>query len=531
MSDDVSIVANGRTVSVAANTSVAAALLGFGVSTFRTSVNGMQRGPVCGMGICHECHVTIDGVAHRRACLIAVAEGMQVSTQRATGVNGEPVKAARVFDERTTLHADVAVVGAGPAGIAAAVTAAKAGQRVVLLDQGFTEGGQIWRHRLGTQPAREARAWVDRLGASSAVRRSHTAVVNLRSAGNSFELDAEQHGAAVTVLASKVVLATGARERMLPFPGWTLPGVVGVGGAQALLKMGTSFAGKRVVIAGSGPLLLPVAASLARAGAHVLRVAEQAHFADVVRFAASLWRRPNMLVQAAQYRTGFLRTPYTTGTWVSAAEGTSAVERVTLTDGRTTTALTCDVLCVGHGLVPSTELALVVGCAVANGAVVVDERQETTVPGVYCVGEATGIAGADLSLIEGEIAGQWAAGRGANATQLYPARRALREVAKAMERAFAPRAELRSVCRSDTVVCRCEDVPLGAIDPAWSSRQAKLYTRAGMGPCQGRVCGAALEFHFGWAPDAVRPPVEPVLLSTLLAAAQSDAAFPQNGSA
>jgi hypothetical protein len=99
-----------------------------------------------------------------------------------------------------------------------------------------------------------------------------------------------------------------------------------------------------------------------------------------------------------------------------------------------------------------------------------------------------------------------------------------------MERAFAPRAQLRDVCASDTIVCRCEDVPLGAIDPAWSARQAKLYTRAGMGPCQGRVCGAALQFHFGWSPDTVRPPIEPVLLSTLLIDAAPGAATPDRGS-
>jgi D-hydroxyproline dehydrogenase subunit alpha len=212
------------------------------------------------------------------------------------------------------------------------------------------------------------------------------------------------------------------------------------------------------------------------------------------------------------------------------AEGAESVERVTVTDGRTTTTLDCDVLCVGHGLVPSTELARVAGCTVSAGAVVVDDRQETTVPGVFCAGEPTGIGGSDLSLVEGEIAGLCAADHDSEATRLHAARAALRRAAVAMERTFAPRAELRGVCTRDTIMCRCEDVPLGAIDGAWSARQAKLYTRAGMGPCQGRVCGAALEFHFGWEPDTVRPPIEPVLLSTLLADAASDAAPPDRGS-
>ena len=208
------------------------------------------------------------------------------------------------------------------------------------------------------------------------------------------------------------------------------------------------------------------------------------------------------------------------------AEGSAHLQRVDITNGRREESLACDLLCVGHGLVPSTELARVAGCAVAGGKVVVSESQETSVTGVYCAGEPTGIGGVDLALIEGEIAGLWAAGQGADAGRLYAERAALRRAAVAMERAFAPRAELRDVCTSDTTICRCEDVPRRAIDPSWSSRQAKLYTRAGMGPCQGRVCGAAFEFLFGWAPDTVRPPIEPVLLSTLVAAAPSAAAPP-----
>jgi NADPH-dependent 2,4-dienoyl-CoA reductase/sulfur reductase-like enzyme len=333
------------------------------------------------------------------------------------------------------------------------------------------------------------------------------------------------------VEAARVVLATGARERFLPFPGWTLPGVVGVGGAQALLKAGSDVAGKRAVVAGTGPLLLPVAASLARAGARVALVAEQAGRAAVTRFAATLWRRPGLLLQAARYRAAFAGTPYATGTWVTNVEGDRRVQRVTVTDGRGARTLDCDLLCVGYGLVPSTELARLAGCAVAGGAVVVDARQETSVPGIHCAGEPTGIGGAELAVVEGRIAGLAAAGRDDEAAALRPARDRLRAAAAAMERAFAPRAELRATCTADTIVCRCEDVPLGALDPSWTPRQAKLYTRAGMGPCQGRVCGAALDFLLGWPADTVRPPVEPILLSTYLADAAPDGAAPGQGAA
>lgn len=424
------------------------------------------------------------------------------------------------------VRADVAVVGAGPAGLAAACRGAEAGARVVLLDEGLAAGGQIWRHAPGTPPPRDAQPWVDRLARSGATTLFGTSVVDLRrdGAGAPFVVSAERGPVACRVVAQQVVVAAGARERLLPFPGWTLPGVIGVGGAQALLKSGVSFAGKRVVVAGTGPLILPVAAALAAAGARLLLVAEQAPLGAVAGFAATLWRRPALAAQAARYRLAFARTRYTTGSWVTAAEGDGRLERVVVRRARGgTRALDCDVLCVGYGLVENTELARLVGGATDGGAVVVDDRQETSVQGLYCAGESTGVGGVDLSLVEGQIAGLAAAGV-TPAAALVRARAELRALAGVLARTFAPRAELRALATPDTVVCRCEDVRCGALDRAWSPRQAKLYTRAGMGPCQGRVCGPALEFLFGWPADAVRPPVKPILLSTLLADAAPDAA-------
>lgn len=428
----------------------------------------------------------------------------------------------------TVLEADVVVIGAGPAGIAAAARIAEAGLRTVLLDESANVGGQIWRHRPGTAHPRAARDWIDRLVLSGATILCGTAVVDLRPAaeGARFVITAERDNAPLVVAAMSVVLATGARERFLPFPGWTLPGVIGVGGAQALLKSGLSFAGKRVVIAGSGPLLLPVAAALAGDGAQIALVAEQAPRGSVMRFAASLWRKPAALLQAARYRAGFLRTPYQTGSWVTTAHGNGQLDAVTVTDGRTSRRIPCDFLCSAYGLVPNTQLARLLNCDVAAGSVVVNERQETSRPFVFCAGETTGVGGVDLALVEGEIAGLCAAGRSADARVLHRRRAGLRAMAEAMELAFAPRNELRGVATPGTIVCRCEDVAFGAIGASWTTRQAKLYTRAGMGPCQGRVCGAALEFLFDWPADAVRTPAEPALLSTLLADAGNVAAGP-----
>jgi NADPH-dependent 2,4-dienoyl-CoA reductase/sulfur reductase-like enzyme len=418
-----------------------------------------------------------------------------------------------------TMSADVLVVGGGPAGIAAAVHASESSRSVVLLDESPEVGGQIWRHRSRAMLPSIAREWLRRLDASGA-RILGTSVVDARDDDGEFVVTAERGGAPVIVRARVIVLATGARERFLPFPGWTLPGVVGVGGAQALLKSGLSFAGKRVVVAGSGPLLLPVAASLKASGAQIVRVAEQASRSAVVGFAMGLVTRPATLLQAARYRAGFLGTPYVFGEWVAEARGDGAVREVDITNGSTTRTIACDVLCAAFGLVPNTELAQLFGCSIASGAVVVDDRQQTSQSRIYCAGESTGIGGVELSLAEGSVAGQCASGRDADG-RLVSRRNALRSMAQRMERAFELRDELRALAKPDTIICRCEDVALGAIERSWSMRKAKLYTRAGMGACQGRVCGAALEFLYGWTADTVRLPAEPSLLSTLTAESTS----------
>jgi NADPH-dependent 2,4-dienoyl-CoA reductase/sulfur reductase-like enzyme len=422
--------------------------------------------------------------------------------------------------------ADVLVIGAGPAGIAAAARAAEAGKRVRLLDASPNAGGQIWRHRTRTTLGPEPRRWLDRLSRSRAEVHHGVAVVDVvapASGDAPFVVVAEGHrgGPAIVAHAGAVVLATGARERFLPFPGWTLPGVVGIGGAQALLKQGADFAGRRVVIAGTGPLMLPVAASLSSAGARVVLVAEQAPAAAVRDFALSLIWQPETLAQAALYRLAFLRAPYQLGTWVTEVVGDGRVESVTVSRGGRTRRVACDVLCTGYGLVPNVEVARLLGCTVADGAVAVTESQATTVPRVFAAGEVTGIGGVALSLVEGEIAGAAASGAVRPDSALARRRASLQGLARSLARTFAPRVELRSLARDETIVCRCEDVARHSVRALGDARQAKLYTRAGMGACQGRVCGPALEFLFGWTPGSVRPPAEPARLGTLAVAASS----------
>ena len=411
----------------------------------------------------------------------------------------------------TVLRADVAVVGAGPAGIAATVHAAGADKRVVVLDASPLPGGQIWRHLQRSALPAVARYWLDRFERCGATLLSGATVVDAEPG----RLGAECQGRGVRVEAGAIILATGAQELFLPFPGWTLPGVFGVGGGQALLKSGMDVKGKRVAVAGTGPLLLPVAAALARAGADLRMVAEQAPPDAVRRFAASLWRTPRRMLAAAAYRAAFPTVRYRWGTWVRRVEAVDGVLHVTYASGRGAWVEPVDILYTAAGLVPSTELARLIGCAVRDGQVVVDGHQRTSLPSVYAAGEPTGNTGVEAALVEGSIAGLAASGRVEEAERFLPARDRHRRFAGRAAQAFRLREELRERLEPDTIVCRCEDIRFGALQPDWNLRQAKLATRAGMGACQGRVCGPALQHLVGVAADTVRVPLTPTSLGVL----------------
>ncbi len=515
MPESVSLTVDGRPSSAAAGVTVAAGLASAGVRVCRTSVSGEPRGVLCAMGICFECRVAIDGAPHRRACMEIVRDGMRVETGD-FAVRSLPFAAPCHQED---LECDVVIVGAGPAGVAAACRAAEAGARTVVLDEGFSPGGQIHRHLPAAAPPEAARPWLERFARSGAIVRGGTSVFDAVAQDGGWRLSAETPDGLCVVRARRVVLATGARELFLPFPGWTLPGVMGAGGAQAMAKAGAALAGRTAVVAGSGPLLLPVAASLAKMGAEVAIVAEQAGLSSLARFTAALAGFPGKLLEAARYRSAFLDTPYRTGTWVAEARGSGRLEGVLLTDGPDRFEVACDIAAVAYGLVPNTELARLCGCAMRAGAVAVNARQETSVAGVFCAGEPCGIAGVDVAIAEGEMAGLAAAGRfeAAGNRRLAGARSRGRRLASAMDRAFRPRPELRALPRPDTIVCRCEDARLSSLSSCASAREAKLSSRAGMGPCQGRVCGPALAFLFGWDSDTVRPPARPALVGNLVA--------------
>lgn len=418
---------------------------------------------------------------------------------------------------------DVVVVGAGPGGIAAAVTAAEAGLQVCLLDNNQSTGGQIWRGlraetARGDSHGRQFLHWTNRLRKTDCEVWTEVQVID-RPAPHTLRIERETEVRDVEF--RRLIVATGARERFLPFPGWTLPGVVGAGGLQALVKSGLDVRGKRVVIAGTGPLLLAIAAGLADAGAQIIGVYEQAPFARLVAFGLTLTGRPGKLAEGMRFRRKIARVPYRAHHWITRAEGSERVEGVTVTDGRNERTIACDWLACGFHLVPNLELPRLLGCRVDDGYVAVDARQQSSVAGIACVGELTGIGGMEKALLEGEVAGLAAAGRDAEARPIVRRLKRQLRFARGLDRAFTLRNELRALAEQDTLVCRCEDIAYSELSECGSWREAKLHTRCGMGACQGRVCGPATEFLFDWQHAGARPPVFPATVSAIAAEADS----------
>jgi NADPH-dependent 2,4-dienoyl-CoA reductase/sulfur reductase-like enzyme len=373
-------------------------------------------------------------------------------------------------------------------------------------------GGQIWRGEAGNASS-EAANWSARLQAVGARVLCGTRVFHQPEPEI---LLAEGPDGALDLKYKKLILATGARERFLPFPGWTLPNVMGAGGLQALVKSGLPISGKRVVVAGSGPLLLAVAAYLRRHGAEIPIICEQASWSSLAGFGLALLRQPEKIRQGFSLRKQLPGIPYAPNSWPMSARGQGAIEEVVISQAGKSKTIPCDYLACGFHLVPNSELAVLLGCRVQDDLVQVDDYQQTSVPGIFCAGEPTGIGGLELSLVEGQIAGFAAGGRTPAAKPLFAEREKLRQFARVLDRTFSLRAELRGLPLPETIVCRCEDVTCSLLAQYTSWRAAKLQTRCGMGPCQARICGPATGFLFGWTQDSIRPPIFPTRFENLL---------------
>ncbi len=472
------------------------------------------------------------------------------------------------------------VIGGGPAGMAAAIEASRAGLECTLLDEAPALGGQIYR-QLPPQFRARDRASLgkdfergERLRAEFASAARHVEVLSGASVSGIWgrQIVWSRQDASGVIEAERIVLATGAYDRPVPFPGWTLPGVMTAGGAQALVKTMRVRPGRRALVAGTGPLLLVVAAQLHAADVEVVAVLEAGRPKVSLRAAAKVWRETELLADAARYLWTLRRAriPLLFNHTIFEAHGSAEVDGASYgpVDPETwqpirdrARRVDVDLVVVGFGFVPNTELSELAGCEHAYVHDVggwVPERDpetlETSVPGVFAVGDGAGVAGALVAVEEGRVAGIAAAEQaGALSAAEARARRArplerlrsLSRVREVLDEVSRLRPGLCDLVHQETLACRCEEVRVrevhAALDEGARDLQAiKLLTRLGMGPCQGRNCGPSMAMHcagvLGCSPAELgrirpRPPVKPVTVGAFASMrGPADDATPKHGS-
>jgi NADPH-dependent 2,4-dienoyl-CoA reductase/sulfur reductase-like enzyme len=537
--------------------SIAAALTAAGIRVCRHSMAG-DRGLFCGMGVCGECAIEVDGSQGHLACMTHVRDGMRLRPQPAApgadlAAGPEPHWTEHV------VRAELVVVGGGPAGLAAAAAAAEAGADVLLVDDRAGLGGQYYKQPASSFGPESAptdrqyaagRALIDRVRAAGVRVYSGVRVWGAEGPGR---LYAARGCERFEFRAQRLILATGAYERVAPFPGWTLPGVMTTGAGQSLLRGYRVAPGKRLLVAGNGPLNVQLAAELVRAGGTVAGLVELAEMfsarraTDVLRMAACA---PSLLRDGAGYLTTLRRAhvPILTGRAVVRVDGDGHAERAVVArlgaDGRPVpgSEITFDVdaVCVGLGFMPGGELARLLGLRHSvdprTGGYVVERSGSgrSSLEDVWVVGDGAEVGGAKVAESTGVLAGAEAAaslGRPAGDTRAEGRRRDRHQrFQRALWRVYGGPVLFAQLADPQTIICRCENVTLATIAAALrevrSAGALKRLTRAGMGQCQGRFCGfvvtelvkettgVPVSERSGFAPQ---PPLRPTRLSVLAA--------------
>lgn len=418
---------------------------------------------------------------------------------------------------------NVVIIGAGPAGLSASLAAAAAGAPVLLIDSNPRLGGQYWRMSADDfQDQHNQHFDLDTglLLINAVKARKEIEVWSGAQIWSATNKDGKNtlrviyQGKERIVNTENLILCTGAYDRTLPFPGWDIPGVMTPGGVQSLLKGHGVLAGKRVIVAGSGPFLLPVAAGVVKAGGSVVALLEANKSRRWLTSFFVLLENISKIKEAFYYiktiSEAKVRARFGQAVIAAHAASNGELESVDIAKIdrnfriKKVQNIKCDVAAIGWGFTADTSLAGSLGCnqlvAKDDGVVVwVDGEQQTSIPGVFAAGEITGIGGSDLSMAEGVIAGISAAkfvGCNVEVLKAHRKRRAKRQrFANALIKAYPIKPGWKSWLRDETTICRCEEVCLSDLKHsinelgATDSRTAKLLTRCGMGLCQGRICG------------------------------------------
>ncbi|TWA83081.1 glycine/D-amino acid oxidase-like deaminating enzyme [Azospirillum brasilense] len=526
----IEITYDGERIPALAGETVAAALAAHGVAAYRHTRDGGRRGLYCGMGACFECLVTVDGKASQRACLTKVAEGQVVRSQPPAGTAADPLAPlvpppqGAAPEERTP---DLLVLGAGPAGLAAAEAAARRGAEVVVLDERPQSGGQYFKplapsHRADRPTDRQFRAGRALVDAARLAGATIVQEATVWGAHAPDEVVAVVAGRETVYRPRRLVIASGAYERPAPFAGWTLPGVMTTGAGQTLARAYRVAPGRRVVIAGNGPLNLQLACELVEGGVTVAAVLESAPRPSPAQWRA-LWTAirssPGLIGDGARYLLRLRRAgvPVLWSHGIVAAEGGERLEQVRYAplgaDGAPrlgeAVSVPADALCLGYGFIPSTEIARALGCAhrlvdrhLGYLATETAEDGATSLPGVFAVGDGVDLGGSKVAQARGTLAGIVAAAQlGFVDTDPEQGRRARTDLRRAegFQAALwsiyqAPPPRLDAV-PDEAMLCRCEEVTFGQVRAEIAAGHDSLAalkrnTRLGMGRCQGRYCAA-----------------------------------------
>lgn len=544
MKRSLTIAFENETVNAAPGMSVAAALTAAGQRVFRETDQGAERGIFCGMGVCQDCLVEIDGKPNVRACMTKVRDGMRVARQAPRP--SLQVRPAAEEPATETVAPDVLVIGGGPGGMKAAIAAAQTGANTVLMDERTVSGGQFYKQTGldGTEPLDRQQAdgarLHDELLASPA---RYIGGAEIWGAFDGPVIVAATADCVYTVRPKTLIVATGAYERPLMIPGWTLPGVMTVGAAQTLWRSYRVPAGKTVAIFGNGPLNAQVALELAEGGAAIAMLADAAP-SPVTRPSPALAMAAADPALAAK---GFgmlanLRRRGVSTQWNTVPRSIRQVEadqlEVEYARGERTATVRADAVCMNFGFQPQNEILRLLGARMdydprfGHLRTQRTETMETTVKGVYAVGDCSGLGGAPAALVEGEIAGLAATGKTAPSSTLSGRLQRHKRFQKALWETYATDLPDVRDAAPETIVCRCEEVRKEQLDAALAANPSdigavKRATRIGMGRCQGRYCGPALASclsgHTGKPLDefsyfAPRVPVKPVSIAVVASA-------------
>ncbi len=547
-SDLTSFTFDDRRVAARPGQSVAAALTDAGIRAFRETTKGGERGIFCGMGVCQDCLVTVDGMPNQRACMTPVREGLAVARQTALAALGG--RQETTAKEPRLIAPDVLVIGGGAGGLSAAIEAARAGASVALIDERKVGGGQYYKQTAtGEEPLDGQQA--DGAGLIREAVAAGVEIIRGAEVWGAFDgpvIMADLAGSALVARPKTLIVATGAYERPRMVPGWTLPGVMTTGAAQTLWRSYRSLAGRRVAICGSGPLNLQVAAELARGGAKVVMVAEAAPspFARPLQGLTLLTADAALAVKGMAMLAALRAkgVPVRFSTSLQRIEQANGGLRATFSrDGGTETSIDVDAVCMNEGFEPQNEMLRLLGAEMRYDTTfghlrcVRTDDLRTSIAGLYAVGDCAGLGGAPAALVEGRIAGRAAAAEaghgkaGATSAETRELDRH-RQFQKRLWSIYRPAPRPAVEIADETIVCRCEEITAGDVRRSMQDEPAhvgtvKRATRVGMGRCQGRYCGPVAvrllaETKGGEIGDmsyfAPRVPIKPVAISAIVAA-------------